>query len=254
VEVLVCGPEASDDIVHARYPFARFLEQKDALVPELWREGIDAAGGEIVALTVSQMIPARDWIERIRLLQEEYDVVGGAIDPGEGLRFVDWAEYFCRYARDLRPFEGRETLDLPGDNAAYKHEVLEGVRDVYRHGFWEPFVHARLAAGGVVCWQSPELVVYQGRSAGWRAFTAQRLAHGRQYGRDRGTSLSAPRTVVGVVAAPVVPPLMTWRVLRLVVGKRRYRLRALACLPAILWFNVAWAAGEVRGYLDLLRR
>jgi hypothetical protein len=253
VEICVHEGAASTQELRARFPWASFVTSPGALVPFHWRDGIDAARGQIIALTISQMIPAPDWIARIRALHERYDVVGGAIDPGEELRLTDWAEYFCRYARDMRPFPGRESLDLPGDNAAYKRMLLESVRDSYRDGFWEPFVHRRLAEGGVVHWQDPELVVLQGRSQGAKAFGAQRLAHGRQYGRDRGASLSSAQRTIGVLASPIVPLVMSWRVLRLALGKKRHRARALATLPVIFWFNLLWAYAEARGYVDLLR-
>ncbi len=250
VDVLVHEGAPSPPELRERFPWATFTTTPGALVPEEWRDGIDTARGTIVALTIAQMVPTPDWISQIRTLHERYDVVGGAIDPGEGLRAADWAEYFCRYARDLRPFPGRESLDLPGDNAAYKRSLLESVRGSYRNGFWEPFVHAELAKNGVVHWQAPELVVYQGRSAGMRAFTAQRLTHGRRYGRDRGRASSTGRKVAGIFASPIVPFLMTWRVLRLVFQKRRCRIRVLVTLPIILWFNLVWAYAEARGYLS----
>jgi hypothetical protein len=253
VEVRVHEAGRSGLSLRERFSWATFVEAPGAVVPLLWRDGIDAARTEIVALTVAQMIPATDWVARIRTLQANYDAVGGAIEAGPRLRAVDWAEYFCRYSRDMPPFSGRESLDLPGDNAAYKRHSLESVTDSYRHGFWEPFVHQRLARNGVVHWQDPELVVRMTRSAGFRAFTTQRRSHGRQYGRDRGAAYSSGRRVVGVLATPVVPVLMTARVLRRVFAKRRYRLRALSVLPLILWFNLAWAIAEARGYLDLLR-
>lgn len=253
VEVIVREEHPSPAQLRERFPWANFGNSPDRLVPEQWRNGIDAANGDIVALTVAQMVPAPDWIARIRDLHQTYDAVGGAIEPGPELRAVDWAEYFCRYARDLRPFSGRESLDLPGDNAAYKRQALEGVADVYRHGFWEPFVHRRLARNGVVHWQDPALVVRMTRSAGLSAFTKQRYSHGRQYARDRGADFSTGRRLVGVLAAPVVPFLMSGRLLRLILAKRRYRLRALAVLPLMLWFNVVWAYAEARGYSDLLR-
>jgi hypothetical protein len=253
VEVRVHEAARSGSSLRDRFSWATFVETPGAVVPALWRDGIDAARSEIVALTIAQMIPAPDWIARIRILQANYDAVAGAIDPGPRLRAVDWAEYFCRYARDMAPFSGRESLELPGDNAAYKRHRLESVAASYRHGFWEPFVHQLLAHKGVVHWQDPDLVVRMTRSAGFRAFTAQRNSHGRQYGRDRGAAYSTGRRVVGVLAAPVVPFLMTARVLRRVFAKRRYRLRAVSVLPFILWFNLTWALAEARGYLGLLR-
>lgn len=252
-EVLVCEPSASPPDLQERFPFARFLERRGALVPALWRDGIDASAGRIVALTISPMEPAPDWVETIRAELERADVVAGAIDPGEGLRLADWAEYFCRYARDMLPFAARESADLPGDNAAYRREALEQTRPLYRDGFWEPDVHRALAASGASLLHSPELVVRQGRSAGALAFARQRLRHGRAHGSQRGARFSRSRNLAGVLGAPLVPPLLTWRVLRETQRRRRLRARALAALPLILAFDAAWATGEALGHLDALR-
>jgi hypothetical protein len=252
-EVLVCEPAPSPPGLRSRFPFARFHVREGALVPELWRDGIDASRGAIVALTISPMQPAPDWVARIRDLEQDADVVAGAIDPGAGLRLGDWAEYFCRYARDMLPFDAHECLDLPGDNAVYRRESLERAWPLYRDGFWEPEVNRRLRAEGARLWHAPELVVRQGRSAGVRAFTRQRLAHGRAHGRQRGARFGRARNVVGVLASPLVPPLLTARILGETRRRRRLRSRALLALPFVLWFNAAWAAGEARGHLDALR-
>jgi hypothetical protein len=195
------------------------------------------------------MIPAPDWIATMRTLYADHDVVGGAIEPGPDLRLVDWGEYFCRYSRDMPPFPERESLDLAGDNAAYSRSRLEDVREAYRDGFWEPEVHRRLASVGVELWQTPALLVRQGRSAGFGAFIRQRLEHGRSHGRQRG-SQAGLRNLVRVIAAPLVPFVMTARVGRLVFAKGRFQPRLLAALPLVFVFNVAWALGEAAGHLD----
>lgn len=253
-EVLVCEPEASPEHVRRRFPWARFHERPGALVPELWRDGIERSRGSIVALTISPMRPDADWVATIRAQLGRVDVVGGAIEPAPGLRVSDWAEYFCRYARDMLPFAGHDCPELPGDNAAYRRALLERTRDLYADGFWEPVVNRRLREEGVVLWHAPELVVRQGRSAGALAFALQRLAHGRAYGRQRGARFGTGRNLVGAAAGPAVVALLSARILRQVVEKRRFRLRAAAALPAILFFNAAWAAGETAGHLDVLFR
>ena len=111
-------------------------------------------------------------------------------------------------------------------------------------------MHARLQAEGVEIWQTPHLLTFQGRSAGFQAFTRQRVTHGRQYARDRSAGFSTPRTILGIAASPAVPILMTLRVVRPVFRKRRYRMRLVAALPLLFWFNVAWAYAEARGYAD----
>lgn len=253
-EVLICEPKASAREVQQRFPFARFVERADALVPVLWAEGIAESTGRAVALTISPMRPAPDWVATIRAQLERVDVVAGAIDPGRGLRLSDWAEYFVRYARDMLPFAGHESVDLPGDNAAYRRDVLEHARHLYRDGFWEPDVHRFLHQRGAALWHAPELVVRLGRSAGARAFARQRLAHGRVYGAQRGNAMSATRNLAGVLGAPLVPPLQIARVIRETQRRRRLRGRLIAALPLIVVFDFAWAAGEALGHLDALRR
>lgn len=254
VEVLVQEGTASPEALRSRFAWAQFETAPGRLVPEHWRDGIDRARGEIVALTIAQMVPAPDWIATMRALHAEHDAVGGAIDPGPDLRLVDWGEYFCRYARDMPPFEPRDDVELAGDNAAYKRALLEGIAETYREGFWEPVSHRRLAADGVRLWHDPSLVVRQGRSAGFAAFARQRLEHGRRYGHQRGAHFSRVRNLVGVVAAPVVPALMTARVLRQVFAKGRHRGRAVLALPVIVGYNAIWAYAEAVGHADVLRR
>jgi hypothetical protein len=253
VEVRVHEGVASPRSLRERYPWVTFVHADSHLVPLHWRDGIDAASGEIVALTISQMIPSPDWIASIRAQHRVYDAVGGAIDPGQGLRQVDWAEYFCRYSRDMRPFAASDDVDLAGDNAAYKRSALEQIQEATREGFWEPVAHPALKRIGITLWHTPELVVYQGRSAGFSAFARQRLVHGRLYGRQRGAGFSRARNAVGVLAAPAVPFLMTLRVLTEVKAKKRYQGRAVAALPLIFALNAIWAYAEALGHLDTLR-
>jgi hypothetical protein len=228
-------------------------DRPGALVPELWRDGIDAAKGAIVALTISPMRPAPDWVARIRERLAEDDVVAGAIEPGEGMRIVDWAEYFCRYGRDMLPFTRRENPEIPGDNCAYRRELLERTHELYRDGFWEPEVNRALRAAGVALWHDPAVVVYQGRSAGFRAFVRQRFVHGRKYGRQRGARFGAARNILGPALAVVVPFLLVLRTAREVFSRRRLRIRFLLALPALFAFDVAWAIGEAHGHVDTMR-
>jgi hypothetical protein len=200
------------------------------------------------------MRPAPDWVARIRERLAEDEVVAGAIEPGEALRVVDWAEYFCRYARDMRPFARRENPEIPGDNCAYRRELLERTRELWRDGFWEPEVNRALRTEGVRLWHDPDVVVYQGRSAGFSAFFRQRFVHGREYGRQRGRRFGAGRNLAGVLLAFAVPFVLVARTGREVFSRRRCRTRFVLALPALFAFDVAWSAGEAMGHLDTLRR
>jgi hypothetical protein len=251
VEVLVHETTESPAALRERYPWARFTTTPGALVPHLWRDGIDAARADAVALTIGPMRPAPDWIERLRDALGAHEAVGGAIEPAPGLPLVDLAEFLCRYARDMRPFEAHPNVDIPGDNAAYRVAALERVRDAYRDGFWENVVDRRLADAGVVPWHTPDVVVSMGRSSGFGAFVRQRRAHGRLYGHQRGELFGRGRNLVGVLACPVVPFLMTLRVYRQLAARHRLGARALLALPVVFTFNLVWALAEARGHADM---
>ena len=252
-EVLVCEPTPSAEETRRRFPFATWHVRDGALVPELWHDGISEARGELVALTISPMVPAEDWVDSLRASLATCDAVGGAIEPAPGLRLGDLAEYLCRYSRDMLPFGERSTIDLPGDNAGYRRRRLLEVEDTWTNGFWEPDVHRALAARGAALRHDPAVLVRMGRSAGVTAFVRQRFLHGREFGRSRGRGATAAGNVSRVVLAPVVPCVLLARTAREVVARRRLRARLAACAPILLAFDLSWAAGEALGHLDALR-
>src|SRR6266542_2110867 len=194
-QIMVVEAQPSDASLRRRFPWAEFHERPGALVPELWRDGIEHARGRIVALTIAQMIPAADWVDAIIREHEQHDAVGGAIDPGPQLRRVDWAEYFCRYARDMPPFEAADRDDVAGDNASYKRALLVEEREHLRTGFWEPVIHPVLQRRGVGLWHTPVMLMRLGRSSGFGAFARQRIKHGRLYPSQRGGHFARSRHV-----------------------------------------------------------
>lgn len=252
-ELLVCAPAPASAQLRERFAGVAFHERHGALVPELWRDGIDLARGPVVALTISPMVPAADWITVAQQGAERYGAFAGAIDPAEHLPLGDLAECLCRYARDMTPFEPRNSADIPGDNCAYRAELLQRTREVWRDGFWEPDVNRAIEALGTTPRHDPGLRVRQGRSAGTRAFLRQRLVHGRAHGRQRGARFSHARNLIGVAAAPAIPALLIVRTYQELATRSRLGGRTLAALPWLVLYDVAWAVGEARGHLDALR-
>src|SRR5688572_18705682 len=62
-ELVVCSATDQPEELRRRYPDAVWLVREDALVPVLWRDGIARARGELVALTISPMIPRAGWLD-----------------------------------------------------------------------------------------------------------------------------------------------------------------------------------------------
>ena len=252
-ELIVAAPAPAPPDLRRRFPDAVFCERAGALVPELWRDGIDRARGGVVALTISPMIPAPDWVATATSGARRHGVLAGAIDPADGIGLADLAECLCRYARDMTPFEPRDSIDIPGDNCAYDADLLRRTRAVWDGGFWEPDVNRAIADLGTTPRHDPALHVQQGRSAGPRAFVRQRLLHGRAHGLQRGRRFSRARNLVGVAACPVVPLLLLVRTYQELARRSRLGPRTVAALPWLVMFDVAWAFGEAAGHLDALR-
>ena len=252
-EVLVCSPRPVAGELRARFPDVAFHERRGALVPELWRDGIDLASGELVGLTISPMVPAPDWVATARRLGAGDRVVAGAIDPLEDLPLGDLAECLCRYARDMTPFAARASAQIPGDNCVYPRRLLLDHRQLWADGFWEPVVNAALQASGILLRHDPALRVHQGRSAGTRAFVRQRIVHGRANGRQRGLAMHSKANLLRVAGAPAVPLVLLARTYRELASRGRVDVRAVATLPWLVAYDVAWAFGEARGHFDCLR-
>ncbi len=251
-QLFVYSPTSVPAELKESFPEVRFYERPGALVPEMWRDGIEQAAGAVVALTSSPMIPTPGWAAFALTEATRTGVIAGAIDPLDGIPLPDLAECLCRYTRDMTPFHGGESNDIPGDNSAYRRELLLEVHSLWADGFWEPRVNAALRDRGVPLRRDPAMRVLQGRSAGVRAFLRQRLRHGRAYGRERGARLTRSGNLLALGRAPLVPPLMVARICRELRTRGRLTLRAAATLPWLIAYNIAWAAGEAHGHADVL--
>lgn len=249
VRVIVVG----DDRGQLERAWVDGIEEEDRPVPELWAVGIAAAETELVALLAGTVVPATDWVAlTLRAHGDGTPVIGGPIEPGDDFGYTDWAVYFCRYTPYLRPIHDPD-LEVPGDNASYRAEILQRYADAYAEGFWEPFVHARMRADGHEVSVRSERIVRARGGQRASAFCRQRFEHGRTHGALR--SAAAPRSSVwlGVASTPLVPLVMTARVFAAVFARRRLRARLLLATPLLVVFYSCWAAGEALGRLDVLR-
>src|SRR5437879_13406548 len=113
--------------------------------------------------------------------------------------------------------------EVPGDNESYKRVHIDRCQQVWRHGFWEPTVHAELKKAGFQLLLVPSIIVYHKRSFGFWGFMKQRFQHGRQFGGERASRLAGPQRVLYVVLSPVVPGVLLVRIIRQVLSKRAHR-------------------------------
>ncbi|MDX1547657.1 MAG: glycosyltransferase, partial [Rhodothermales bacterium] len=185
----------SDDgtagVIRARFPGVRLIETREhAHIPELWAVGIRASTGAVVALTTAHCVPGPGWVRgTLEAHAQAYPGIGGAIDNHPAAGWAGWAIFFCRYSQYMRPFPEATNDEIAADNASYKRWALERYREAWRHGFWEPTVHAEMRRDGYELLRTPGVVVYHKRSFTARGFVRNRFSHGRQFGRDRAAGL-----------------------------------------------------------------
>ncbi len=265
--------DASAGELARRYPQVRWLHSPEGtLVPQLWKQGIDAARGPLVALTIAQCRPAPDWLQQIAgALAGDAAAVGGPLVGPQNGGALDWALYFARYSawmpaadphegvrtgqhtagvRTEREYEATAVDDVAGDNAAYRRESLAGCEAVLRDGFWEVLVHERLVAQGrTILWQ-PAMQVEFYATGSLRSMAQTRFEHGRYYASTRSGNRPATRAL-RALTAPALPFVLLARIYGRVRAKQpAWTSHFWRSLPALSVLVLAWSLGEMTGYVQ----
>src|SRR5262249_27793956 len=122
------------------------------------------------------------WFQTIaRAHQDGHRAVGGPVENGSVERSVDWAVFFCEYARFMLPMPQGIVAEIPGNNSAYERGILQRLGTELQAELWETFLHQRLRELGVRFYSDPEMVVYHKKSFGFRYFMSQRYHYSRSF-------------------------------------------------------------------------
>lgn len=246
--VVDASRDGTADLVASRSPDLRVLRRSPGrLVPELWRDGLDATTAPLVAFTTAQMVPRPGWLAALLATLEATGAaaVGGPIAPSATLDAIGRATFLQRFARALPPLAG--PIEPPGDNALYRRDRLAGLEPLWADGFWEVPILRALRDRGEATAMAPGAVVEFVGGAGLGPTLAQRLRHARRFGAARSRGDGLARRLARTAAAPLVPPLL---VARAVAALRRRRLPLApwaAAAPGLALLASAWAAGELAG-------
>ena len=221
-------------------------------IPDLRWEGMRAAQGEWIAVIEDHCLVPADWAEKILSFADSpYGVVGGPVENGARSRLLDWAYFLAEYGPCMPPLAEGETDGVPGNNAAYRRDVLPLQDDKWAH-VWESFLQKDLRRKGVRIFLSQALLIYHKKSFRLAEMLSQRFLYSRSYAAMRGRSL------LRALLSLALPPLLLLRITRCLLSKRRNFQEFLLGLPVIALFVLAWAWGEIIGYLagggDSLRR
>jgi hypothetical protein len=256
-EIIVAqaGTAAGAAELTRRYPQVRWLHSPaGTLTPQLWKQGLDAARGPLVALTIAQCRPAPDWLQQIvTALDGGAAAVGGPLTGPRGGGRVDWALYFARYSAWM---PGGENLpapvpvpDVAGDNAAYRRSALAECATAMQDGFWEVLVHEQLVAQGRTILWSPAMLVEFHAAGSLPQLARARFEHGRYYAATRSGNRPATRTL-RALTAPALPFVLLARIYSRISAKQpAWRGEFWRSLPALAVLVAAWSLGELAGYI-----
>ncbi|MCZ6765656.1 MAG: glycosyltransferase [bacterium] len=253
LEVIVATnfDDGAAEMIRSRFPrFVHLDLPADTTVPELRSHGIAHASGEVVAITEDNCIADQEWCSEIGKAHElSYSIIGGSVDNAASSRHIDWAVYFYEYGKYMPPNRAGVVSALPGNNVSYKRSVLDGMQESFQGGFYETFVHQRLAKTGQKLYMAPSAIVRHCRSYSFNEAVAQCYHHGRSFAAMRAAGATALRRAALVLGSPLLPVLLPSRIAAGVVKKRRHVGQLLLCLPQLVVLMTSWSWGEFLGYL-----
>jgi hypothetical protein len=230
-----------------RFPNVRWLSvSAQTTVPQMRTYGILQSQGEIVGLLEDDCVVAEDWCMAVlRAHEGPHAAIGGAILPGNYRLLLDWAIYFCEYARFMPPFSGIKSA-LPGNHVTYKRTVLPQLES--GQGFYEVFLHDDWLKAGRQLIADPALVVKNVNQWSLRHITRVPFHHGRAFAGMRAASFPIWRRCLYVVFSIVLPALKVTRLATEVARRRRYGVEFCLSVPWIMIFLTSWSVGELWGY------
>jgi GT2 family glycosyltransferase len=252
VLVVACGTPAYAERIRQKFPWVRVIHRPDReTVPELRRHGVEAAGGELVAIIEEHCLASANWLQEALAghARGAYAAVGGPVADHAYRRLPDWVVYFCEYNGSLPPAPAGEVDQLNGANVAYRREVLVEHRPLLGQGYWEVSLHPALRAEGARLLSVPGMVVHHRGPFQLGYYLRQRYWFSRAYAGARRASLPPSRRLAYLLAAPLVPALLFGR-MGLRVGKKRCHIdKFIQSIPLLVPALAVFVAGEWVGYL-----
>ena len=253
VEIIVAHNSAVEPISdliaeYADVCFIKFTEK--TTLPVLWATGIARTSGEIVAVTDSSCVVAENWISEIFAAhQADSPVIGGAVEMSESKSLTDWAAYFCEYGQFMKPLAAGAVEVLPGNDIAFKRDVLKKHPQFVENEFWKTYLCQQLQTEGIELISAPSMLVYYSKSFEFLPFLVRRFHHGRCFAGMRIKSETVFKRALYAVGTIVLPFVFFIRTITPVLQKRRFVREFILALPISVLAILLWSIGETCGYL-----
>lgn len=237
-----------------RFPNVQFLGRPGADVFALRTLGIESATGRAIAITEDHVTFTPRWLDAITQGLQHQSIVGGPIDNGLN-RLWDWSLFACEYITFLPTTANPDSLHpaavLSGVNVAYRRELLDDCRQVWRKSFHENEVHDALLAKGYSLHRLESAAVSSHLQMTLPGAMNHLFTGARHYGRYRKARQTGWRRQLLLPMTLLVPAVLLKRIFAAALSKRPARLGTLLLgLPLIACLITAWTCGEALGYLS----
>lgn len=250
--VVACGTSDYALRIHQKFPWVRVIHRGTREgVPALRCCGVEHASGDIVAVIEEHCLAANDWLHKLLAAHTcgDYGAVGGPVVDHAYKRLRDWVVYFCEYNGSLPPAPDGEVLTLNGANIAYKRHILIDHQHLLGDGYWEASLHPTLLAKGIKFLSVPDMVVYHRGPFDFGYYLQQRYWFSRAFAGARAQTLPSSRRLAYLVAAPLVPAILSGRMAWRIWQKRCHVGKFVRSLPLLIPALAVFVAGEWVGYL-----
>jgi hypothetical protein len=215
-------------------------------LPVMRARGLSESTGVRVAVLGEHLRPGQGWLEAALRADIRGRVLAGPIDAGRLVHAAEWAFFLLEYARFTPPGGGGA---LPGTNCVYDRSLLETLGVLDEAEVWDAELHERLRGAGATMHDEPALFARCEKRLDALHLLAQRYHCARVSVHQRTRRWPLWKRWGFAAGTPLLPPLLLWRLLRVLHRKRRYRVRFLRTLPWLLAAAVAGAWGEAVGAL-----
>ncbi|HEV8125408.1 MAG TPA: glycosyltransferase [Gemmatimonadales bacterium] len=251
LEVLVADRlgEALRARVRDRFPWVTLVEAEPGVtIPDLRAMAFARATGPSVAVIEDHVLVPPGWARQMLQAQARgEEVVGGAVENAATERLVDWAAFLCEYSHLLPPLPDGPSDWLTGNNTVYRRELLDRYRAVTEQGRWENVLHDRMRDDGVTLFCRPAIRVGHKKHYTVWEYLSQRYLYSRSYAGARVAGTGMGKRLAYGLAALALPPLLFYRTVARIWGKRVHRGELVKSLPLLSLFVTGWAAGELVG-------
>ena len=244
--------DALPESVAGNYPAVVCLESPGASSYHLRAQAIARAEGEIIAITEDHCRVRPNWCRAILAAHQAEPsaaAIGGAVENGTGEHLLDWAGFLIANGPCVSPLvNGESDCIALQANVSYKRRTIEAY-PIPRLGFMEMLYNQQLREHGARLVADDRIVVEHDQSLAFGVTCALHFHNGRCIAGFRLERIGLVERVLRLAGCVMLPPVMLWRTLATVIGKRRLVDRALLATPWIVCLLLCHAAGEWVGYL-----